>query len=323
LLASGLLLLACAVPTSGSEEISSTLREAAAGLTGRIERIESVDGDEHRQDLADETLTTLGRELRAAGIDEPLVRALVPDPGAAGDEARAHPLGRLRRQQRRLLRFADAVERPPAAGAHDARARLEAILAQPMFRKTVAEPGPLERLRYWIYRQFSRIFRFVSSVVAANAWLVVGLFALVFTAAIVAIGVLISRSVRSGRAWSSGEGPGRPEQVSADPLPKLLARARAEAGSGRGVEALRLLVTAATLALRMRGTLPAEPGLTDREGTRILEKSAPAEVGGDFRDLAELHDRGVYGGKGADRAIVDRALELAGRIVAREAEGAA
>jgi hypothetical protein len=320
-LAAGLLLLAGVIPTSGAEELHSTLREASTGLKGPIERTEGAE-DDRREALVDETLSTLRRDLMAAGIDEPLVRALVPGSRAADDESRIHPLARLRRQQRRLQRFADAVEKAPAAGRGDARTRLEAILAQPLFRKAVSEPGPLDRLRYWASRWLARAFRFMSSAVRANPWLAVGLFTLVVVAAIVAIGVLVSRSLRSGYTTPSREGPGRSELASADPLPTLLARAREAARAGRGVEALKLLATAATLALRARGTLPDEPGLTDREGIRILATTAPAEVRDDFRDLAELHDRGVYGGKGADRSIVERALGLVGRILSRRAETA-
>ena len=102
----------------------------------------------------------------------------------------------------------------------------------------------------------------------------------------------------------------------------MLARASAEARAGRRIEALKLLVLAATLALRTRGSLPDEPGLTDLEGLRILEQSAPEEMRSDFRELARLHDRGVYGGRTVDDRRVELASRLAGRIVSYTPEAA-
>lgn len=106
-------------------------------------------------------------------------------------------------------------------------------------------------------------------------------------------------------------------------LPDLIALARREAAAGRGLEALRYLVHGVVVSLRFRGLLPDEPGLTDLEGVRLLGESSEDELQRSFRELVELHDRGVYGGRGVPAAAVARAIELARRIVPApiEAEG--
>jgi hypothetical protein len=314
-----------AATTTTAGVAPTTFDAARAGLAEKIEAAERA-GDPLREELAERALSELREELTRAGVDRPLVQALVPDPDA-GHENQLHPLARLRRQERRLSHFVEAVERRDATAedtatlpVNDARRRVETILAQPMFRGEVAEPGPLQRARHWVHQRWRKLLNLISGVVEANSWLALTLFGVVVLAALAALGVLIVRTLGPRSVVTPEPRILEPLDPLAVNLPDWLARARAEAEAGRCIEALKLLVLAATHALRSRGTLPDEPGLTDLEGLRILEATAPVELRGDFGDLTALHDRGVYGGQGADGAAVERAMRLARRIIVRAPE---
>jgi len=315
----GLLLLSAgALMASDAEVVSPALRAEAARLEAKIDRVADADAA-LRDDMTRGILNESRERLIEAGLGEPLARALVP----YASEEDIPPVVRLRRHRGKLLRLADAAERAPSGVSGESRERLESILDQPMFVDSAPEAGVLQRVQHWIRNKVFGLLNLVSNIVSANPALAIVLFSLVLAGAVFGIGVLIARSVGSRAGPSASEEFVISEPATPDVLPTVLARARAEARAGRRIKALELLVLAATLALRARGSLPDEPGLTDREGLRILEDSGPAEVRSDFRELTRLHESGVYGGQGVDDPLVELASRLAGRLVSHTPRTAA
>jgi hypothetical protein len=310
---------------AAAADLSQTLDEAVTRLAERVVQAEQADEDRRAQ-IAEQALSELKQNLLQFGTDQALVQALVPQRGT-DDDRELHPLAQLRRQQRRLSRFAEAVAENPAYRADaltpssaETRARLTVILEEPMFRSTPVEAGPLERARHWLSSRWNKLMRTVSGVLEGNFWLTLSLFGAVVIAALVGLGILLVRTVGTGDDTSELRVFEEPVETSSPELPALFARARAAAGAGREIEALKLILLAATTALRSRGELPRQPGLTDLEGLRILESGESVELRGDFGDLAALHDRGVYGGRGVDDAAIERAMHLSRRIVTRAPE---
>ena len=301
--------LTLAASTGGCAEPAAAAREAADWLAAGAE--------EQREGQVDETLRELGERLQRACIRPELAGALIEGP-AVSDEA--SDAVNLERVERRLREFARAVEAPPPAEHPASRETARTILEDPMFRARPAQPGPLARAIRGLRRFIAQLFSTAVRLAISNPWLSVMLFVVVAGGA---TALLLRVVLRRPRVVERATGARELLEVAAESgADELLARARQEAAAGRRPEALRLLVTAATLSLRLRGLLPDEPGLTALEGKRRIATSASPRLAEDFDGLVELHDRGVYAGVGAGPDAVQRAFEIAGRLLATVAEAA-
>ncbi len=100
-----------------------------------------------------------------------------------------------------------------------------------------------------------------------------------------------------------------PEAPSTDQL----SAARAALEAGRYGDAVVLARGAALRALGERGRLKLHRSRTDREYARSV-RSDP-EVGADLAEVVGAHERHRFGGAGADRALAERALAAAARLL--------
>jgi hypothetical protein len=309
----GLLMVASAATAQASPSpvLASEITE---WLSARIEQARASTPEEAATTVR-ETLDELRDRLVETGFDEPLARALTSTTisGPEGEPA-PQPARALRHVGARLQRFGEACSGSAPAARPAARAALEEILDDPVFVSTPPEATPLQRLTSRVRKWLGGVFGAMARVAAANTVVVLVVLGILLVAA---VAFILSQVVRWSRPRKSRDAARRlrVETSRSSSLPDLLALARREAAAGRGLEALRLLVHGVVVSLRFRGLLPDEPGLTDLEGVRVLGESSADELHRDFRDLVELHDRGVYGGRGAPAGAVERAIELAQQIV--------
>jgi len=333
--------LAAMLPASAGPRVPAELFTWLSARAAEVRSLAAPDA----VDRARAASAELEQRLGEAGFDPALARALAatapverfgepagdvdvaagrPEAGAArADDASAAAAG-LDRVARRLTRFDRACAVPQLQSPAGARSELEEILADPIYGNTPPLAGPLRRIGFEVRRRLGRIFGAVGRFAAANGRLLaVALLVLLLASAVLVLARIRwtgSRRRRADPAVAAASERLAPERTAAEGLIEL---ARREAGAGRGRRAVRLLMQAAVLAFRLRGLLPAEPGLTDLEGLERLEPVTDAATRSAFGDLVNLHDRGVYGGAGTSRESVDRALALTERLVAIPAgEGA-
>jgi len=300
---------------SPAPDPATAAHEAAAWLQGRMAELREVplsSADRRAREL----LAELRETLVEAGLEEPLARALVPVASSSDDDPLG-PVASLGRARSRLASFAEASRRPTSRHDPEASRQLSDILNDPVFLAAPPEASWMQRLGARLRAFFGRVFGAFARLTAANAGLALALFALVVGGALAALIIIALRLLQSRRRYREP----RPDKHLATPeggrLPELMERARSAASTGFRLEALRLLTRAAVVALRTRGDLPDEPGLTALESARILEsRQAPPALRRDFDGLVAIHDRGVYGGTGADGPALEEALAMAERLVA-------
>jgi len=289
--------------------------EAATWLEGRMAELrEGPESSAGRR--ARELLAELRETLVTAGIDEPLARALVPV-ASSSDDDQYGPLASLGRARSRLESFAEASRRPTSRHDPEASRRLSEILNDPLFLAAPPEASLTQRLGARLRAFFGRVFGAFARLTAANPVLALALFALVVGAALAALIIIALRLLQSRRRYREPRPEARLSTPDGSRLPELMEHARGAASAGLRLEALRLLTRATVVALRTRGDLPDEPGLTALESARILEsRQAPPALRRDFDRLVAIHDRGVYGGTGADDPALEEALAMAERLIA-------
>jgi len=287
------------------EERMAELREGPPSSAGRRAR---------------ELLAELRETLVEAGLDEPLARALVPVASSSGDDPLG-PLASLGRARSRLESFAEASRRPTSRHDPEASRQLSDILNDPIFLAAPPEASMTQRLGARLRSFFGRVFGAFARLTAANPVLALALFVLVVGAALAALSIIALRLLQSRRRYREPRPDARTFTPDGSRSPELMERARGAVSAGLRLEALRLLTRAAVVALRTRGELPDEPGLTALESARILEsREAPPALRRDFDGLVAIHDRGVYGGTGADGPALEQAMAMAERLIAPPAE---
>ena len=287
------------------EQLSATVDWLAQELKRSGE-----DGD--RDDVRQELI----RRLEDAGVDDPIVTSLTD---RRSDES---PDAALRRAQRRIAHYAEAGQRVlrevPEGGAGD----LARILDDPQFEAEPEEVSTMERfsrkLMEWIGSAAVGVFSIFSGGMALYL-----LILLVSTFVIVIAFFLLRWLMRMDRT-PDRQLPyreGHHQALDLDATPQaMLEAARKELSAGRLVEALCLVERAAIVALKNRGLLPREPGLTDRESLRELRDGAAPDLRAALTELVSIHERFVYSGEGATRELTGRALDLGTSIVLPDEE---
>ena len=201
----------------------------------------------------------------------------------------------------------------------DSRKQVERILEDPVFQLQEPAPGPAEKMMTAVREFLLGLFGRIGDAMAMNAAFLNVVLWTVIAAALFGAGYLIFRLTRRAASTpnsfpSSIGGSERPADRVRSP-DELLAAAQAALGAGHGRDVLRLCLQASILVLQSAGYLPADRSMTDLEGARALERTGPAMVQTPFRALVTSHDRLVYAGRQPDSGELDRALDLADRIV--------
>ncbi len=222
----------------------------------------------------------------------------------------------LRAAQRRLETWQrQSAESAPEVPA-DAAPRLRQIMRDPAFDPGTQRAGALEQRTEALRRFIMSFLLGIARVLTAHpAVLRVIVFAGLALALFVFLRLLIRRlsaparlpHIEAGHAPAAGShGPA---------AEALLARARAEIAAGRLAQGLALLQAAVVSALRARGLLPEEPGLTDRELLGALASGPDPALADEFRPLVSLHDHAVYAARAPEAGAVRAALEAAADLV--------
>lgn len=291
---------------------ASAAARAATWLEGRTAAIHASPPDESGR-LARATIQELRGRLEAEGLDPPLAVALSPVPGTGASTGREIHL--LERAAKRLRAFARSSARPLPPVPAGARSEMERILQDPVFDLKPENAGHLARVTATL-RRF--LFEVVSSVVEAassHARLVMALVVTIMAAALLLFVMKLVRALRSHEA--APVRPSHPSHAAGAIDPQaLIAKAQESAAAGRGRAALKLLETASVLALRSRGDIPPDPGLTDLEAVGWLRQRGGSQIGASFERLSFLHDGIVYGGREAAGVVIEEAIVLARTLVA-------
>ncbi|ANM31469.1 hypothetical protein ABI59_20715 [Acidobacteria bacterium Mor1] len=287
------------------EELSAVADWLAEELEGSGE---VVDADSLQQELT--------RRLEDAGVDEPVAASLTD---RRTDET---PDAALRRAQRRIERYAQAGRGAGRELPEGSTGRLARILDDPQFVDEPEGVGTMERLSRrlmeWIGGLIGRVFSlFGGGTVTVLLLLALSIFVVV--AAFVLLRWLMRLDPAPIQQLPYREGHHQTLALDATPQ-AMLEAARGELTAGRLIEALRLVERAAIGALKSRGLLPREPGLTDRESLRELRDGAAPDLRAALTELVSIHERFVYSGEGATRELTGRALDLGTSIVLPEEE---
>jgi len=305
-----------------SKDPAANAHEGAAWLASRLTEIRAASASDSA-DLTRRSLDGVRERLVEGGMEEDLARVLTAGPHGVGeDQARQRSPRALEIARRRLEAFAKAASRADPAVPEGARPRLLRILEDPVFKTMAAGASLFERLIDGLNRFFlhllERVVDFLGSYPRFVDWIVL---AMIVGALVAAAARLAASTLRRDRPGARTPPLAAEAETAALDAEDVLDRARAYAASGGLSRALRLLEMAAVMALRARGDLPRQPGLTDLEGVRLLRERAAPELRSAFERLTALHDRLVYGGRRVETEAVNEAAILAEDIVHRPAGG--
>jgi hypothetical protein len=265
--------------------------------------------------MARQTIHDIDERLVAEGMPGSLAEAF--EPSLERDTTLGREIHVLDAAKQHLNAFARAASRPLRPVPPRARAEMERILQDPIFDVEARKPNALERLAARLREILFDLFSSFLETASSHATLIIVIVGAIIAAALLVFVRKLGRILRAGaRPVSLSRthiGAGHvAERV--DPL-ALIAQARASAAEGRERAAMKLLSMASVIALRERGEIPADPGLTDLEAVRWLADRGRVEIHTPFERLSTLHDGIVFGGREAATGALEDALRLAHLLV--------
>jgi len=208
---------------------------------------------------------------------------------------------------------------PVAAGSSYAAERqtLSAILSEKAYQG-VTEVSAAERFREWLNEQLDRFFASLVRFGARSRWIGRTLLALLLLGVGVALVWIFVRIERSSRIKlipdDFGPVPGAP---SAREWQFWLKDAQAMAAKSQWRDGIHALYWAAISRLESRRLWPADRARTPREYLSLVSSSDPGKPTVTAQTLTSLtrsFERTWYGGRAADPADFDAAMELASSL---------